>query len=100
LKKPYTFDKKFKKFLAKNDSIHQLKNIKSNTYNFNKYPAYYSISKGRKGDFSYQILNIFVQQDENNSFHLKTEVYGDTDVNSRFCKAINLLNSITFNEPK
>lgn len=100
LSKAYKFDEKFKRLLFENDSLLQLKNVKSNNYNFNKYPAYYSISKGKKGKFSYQIINIFVQQNDRNSFHLKTEVYGEKAVSSRFCKAIKLLKSITFNEPE
>jgi len=95
----YQFDDQFKKKLNVNDSIHKLKVKNQNAFQFKEKSAYYAISSGKKGRFTYQILNIFVKQNDANSFHLKTEVYGDSNINNRFCKAIHTLNSITFNEP-
>lgn len=93
----YHFDEDFKKQLLLNDSIHKLKFKNQSAFKFKEKSAYYAISSGKKGRFTYQILNIFVKQNSTNSFHLKTEVYGDSDINNRFCKAIHTLNSITFN---
>jgi len=95
----YTFDDHFKKQLAVNDTIHRLKVKHQDTFKFKNKNAYYTIANGKKGHFTYQILNIFVSQSATNSFHLKTEVYGDKNINNRFCKAIHTLNSITFNAP-
>ncbi len=95
----YQFDDQFKKQLRSNDSIYRLKSKSQNVFQFKNKNAYYATSIGKKGNFTYQILNIFVTQNNTSSFHLKTEVYGDLDVNNRFCKAIHTLNSITFNEP-
>lgn len=96
----YQFNDEFKNFLNKNDSIKKLKNHKQQQFQFNNKPAFYSISKGKKGNFSYQILNIFIQQNATNSYHLKTEIYGDTRVNERFCSGLNILNTIQINELK
>jgi hypothetical protein len=95
----YQFDARFKKQLTLNDSIQKLKNKHQNAFKFKNKNAYYAISSGKKGNFTYQILNIFAKQNDTNSFHLKTEIYGNSDINKRFCKAIHILNSITFNEP-
>jgi len=95
----YQFDEHFKKQLKLNDSIRSLKNKSQNTFQFKGNNALYAISSGKKGNFTYQILNIFVRKNNSNSFHIKTEVYGDSNVNNRFCKAIHTLNSITFNAP-
>ena len=100
LSKKYQFDANFKKQLYKNDSLLNLKSITGKEFLYKENPSYFAISKGKKGNFSYQILNIFIQQNNNNSFHFKTEVFGDKEVNERFCKAINLLKSITINELK
>ena len=99
LQDEYQFDKHFKKQIRVNDSVQKLTTKTQNSFQFKSKKAYYATSSGKKGNFSYQILNIFVKQNDTNSFHLKTEVYGDSDVNIRFCKAIQTLNSIRFNEP-
>jgi hypothetical protein len=95
----YQFNAHFKKELAKNDSIQQLINKSQDSFQFKNKKAYYAVSVGKKGDFTYQILNIFIQQNKTSSLHFKAEVYGDLEVNTRFCKAIHTLNSITFNVP-
>lgn len=93
----YTFDKYFMNQLKSNDASLKLKNIKQGTFQFNNYNALFAISKGKKGNYKYQILNIFIQISENNSYHLKTEVYGKKDIDTRLCKGINILNTIKFN---
>lgn len=99
LKIGYEFNTLFKKQLTLNDSILKLINKQQKQFQFKNKNAFYTISKGEKSNFSYQILNIFLQQNGSSSFHLKTEIYGDDNVNKRFCKAIHTLNSITINEP-
>ena len=99
LQSTYQFNDTFKKQLTINDSIQNLINKQQKLFQFKNKNAYYAISNGKKGKFSYQILNIFLQQNDNSSFHLKAEIYGDDNVKKRFCKAIHTLNSITINEP-
>lgn len=99
LQNEYQFDDSFKRRLKLNDSVLKLKTKKQKPFIFKNKKAFYAISNGKKGNFRYQILNIFVKQNSKSSFHLKAEVYGDSIVNNRFCKAIHTLNSITFNEP-
>mgnify|MGYP000350817169 CR=1 FL=1 len=100
LQSNYLFNDQFKKKLALNDSIQNLTNKKQNSFLFKNKEAFFTLSGGNKGNFKYQVLNIFVKQNNFNSFHLKTEIYGDSYTNDRFCKAIQTLNSITFNEPQ
>ena len=99
LKKGYQFNGAFMKQLTTNDSITKLTSKQKKQFQFKNKKAFYTISNGKKGEFSYQILNIFLQQNERSSFHLKTEIYGDDNVNKRFCEAIHTLNTITINEP-
>ncbi len=98
VKSAYVFDKQFKDQLTQNDAKLNLNSEKQSQFQFKNKPAFYSISKGMKGDFSYQILNIFIQQNSNSSYHLKTEVYGDTAVKKRLCNGIAILNSIQIHE--
>ena len=100
LQSNYRFNDHFKKQLTINDSIQKLTSKKQHSFLFKNRDAYFTLSNGKKGSFKYQILNIFVKQNNFNSFHLKTEVYGDSAINTRFCQAIQTLNSITFNAPQ
>ena len=50
--------------------------------------------KGKKGKFNYQICNIFIKVNESNFILAKTEIYGDSLVNQRFCKSFSLIENI------
>lgn len=94
IKSDYKFDTDFEKMISENDSVQQLINIKKKRFTFLENNAYFSISKGKKGNFSYQIVNIFINKNQINSYHIKTEVYGDLLINERLCKAINLIETL------
>ena len=93
IRQKYTFNKNFEKRLKINDANQGLTNTSSQPVQFLNKEAYYAISTGKKGKFSYKIFNLFINSD-NNSFHIKTEVYGDSLVDQRFCKALTLIKSI------
>jgi hypothetical protein len=94
VQKEYNFTTNFKKQLFKNDSVQQLKILKEKEFIFLEKPAYYRLSKGFKGKYPYQIVNIYIKQNSNSAFHVKTEVYGDSLINKRLCKAIQLIHTL------
>lgn len=57
-------------------------------------PSYYVVSKGFKGKYKYQALQIFTQINTEKSLIAKAEIYGDSLVEQRFCKAITLIEKI------
>ena len=57
-------------------------------------PAYYMLLKGKKGKFNYQVCNTFIKVNSSNFILAKTEVYGDSLVNSRLCKSFSLIENI------
>lgn len=57
-------------------------------------PSYYVVSAGKKGKFEYQALQIFINLNEEKLILIKAEVYGDSLVNERLCKAITLIEKI------
>lgn len=86
-----------------NDFIHNFKNslnannlVETSAFEtpFLKKEAYYSRALGKKGDFPYQIINIFIKSGQNAHLHAKAEVYGDSLANQRLCSAIQLLEKI------
>lgn len=90
---PVELDENFIKKI-KNDNLKAgLQEIKSNNTTFLKQPTYYNLSEGKKGKYSYRILNIF-NKTNTGFLHIKTEIYGDSLVNERICKAINLIEKI------
>ncbi len=71
----------------------KLEEVKSKKTTFINNEAYYNLAKGKKGKFKYHVLNVF--SNANTGFmHIKTEVYGDSLVNERICKAIKLIHNI------
>ncbi len=63
-------------------------------------PVYYSISKGKKGNYNYQVCHFFIKVNEQNFILAKAEVYGDSLVKKRFCKAFDLIQKIKINDRK
>jgi hypothetical protein len=57
-------------------------------------PAIYLMYKGKKGAFNYQTCHIFIKLNEQNFIFAKTEIYGDSLVNQKFCKSFSLIESI------
>lgn len=92
--KEYNFNASFKKKLFKKDSVLQLNLIKEKSITLLEKPAYYRLSKGFKGKYQYQIVNIYIKQNTNSVYHIKIEVYGDVLTNQRLCKAMQLINTL------
>ena len=72
--------------------------IKSKEFVIHEKTAYYMLFKGKKGEFNYQICNTFIKVNESNFILAKTEVYGDSLVNQRFCSAFSLIENIKLNQ--
>ena len=72
--------------------------IKSKKLTFLEKSSIYILYKGKKGKFNYQTCHTFIKVNEDNFILAKTEVYGDSLVNQRFCKAISLINSIKIHQ--
>ncbi|WP_275316188.1 hypothetical protein [Tenacibaculum bernardetii] len=84
-------DNTFKQKITDDNKKMGLSEIKTNDVNILNKPSYYSYAEGKKGNYSYHILNTFTKINEDNFLHVKTEVYGDSLVDERICKALNLI---------
>lgn len=93
---PIHIDANFIQKIKNDNTKMDLKEVSSKKITFLNKPSYYNLSEGKKGKYNYKILNIFTKADVG-FLHLKTEVYGDSLVNERICKAINLINRISLN---
>ncbi|WP_144894524.1 hypothetical protein [Lutibacter sp. Hel_I_33_5] len=88
------FDSIFKQKMLKKHQSNKLSLLKFEQTTLLNKPAILDIAKGTKGNFPYQIANLFVKINASNFMHVKTEVYGDSLVNERLCKSINLIERI------
>ena len=88
------FNNAFLLKLIKKEKELQLQNVKAKEIVVLEKPSYIQQSKGKKGAYSYQILNVYSKINSDNFLHSKIEVYGDSLVNERICKAIDLLDKI------
>lgn len=72
--------------------------VESTSYDvqFQEKDSYYSRALGKKGNFNYQIANLFIKRDANTYIHAKIEIYGDSLVNQRICNALSLIEKITY----
>jgi len=94
INKSINFDTTFKLERAKEDLSKNLIKIKSEETIFLEKPSYYTVSKGKKGKFDYQVCHVFIKVNEQNFILAKAEVYGDSLVNKRLCNAFELIKKI------
>ena len=92
LKLDETFIQKFKSDHYKK----QLAETTSYEFLFQDKEAYYSRSLGKRGQFNYEICNIFIKINSGNYIHAKAEVYGDSLINERLCNAFSLIEKIEY----
>lgn len=89
-----TFDEAF---LLKQEQENLSKNLitlTSKEFTFQGKSALYQQYKGKKGKFKYQAYHTFIKIDDSHLIFAKSEVYGDSLINQRFCKAFSLLENI------
>lgn len=96
IQKSINFDDNFKLNLEREKLSEQLIRIKSKNQHFNTKEAYYAVSVGKKNNFNYKILDYFIKVDNQNFTHIKVQIYGDSLVNQRLCKTIELIDKIKF----
>lgn len=90
-------DKTFAQKITDDNKKMNLSEIRTNNVNLLNKPSYYSYAKGKKNNYSYHILNTFTKINSDNFLHVKTEIYGDSLVDQRICKALKLINKIQLN---
>jgi hypothetical protein len=97
INKNIKFDTAFKLKQEQKNLTKKLIKIESKETSIINKPAYFTISKGKKGSYDYQVCHFFIKMNEQNFILAKAEVYGDSLVNTRFCKAFNFIENIKTN---
>ncbi|WP_157603733.1 hypothetical protein [Polaribacter atrinae] len=94
INKNINFDTSFKLKQEQENLSKSLIKIKSEEITFLEKPTYFTVSKGKKGKFEYQVCHLFIKTNEQNFILAKAEIYGDSLVNKRVCDAFALLEKI------
>ena len=88
------FDETFLLKQEQENLANNLIKIKSKEFIFLDKPSIYMLYKGKKEGFNYQFCNTFIKINESNFILVKTEIFGDSLVNQRSCKAFSLIENI------
>jgi len=90
-----TFDQSVKDTLAIKENLSP---VRSDFIKFKERPSYWNLSKGKNGNHTYHFLQVYVKTEVDEYFTFTTKVYGDENVDSRLCEAIQLSDGIVFIE--
>ena len=92
----FKLDEKFLQKFKTNLTSKLLVETTSYELKFQDKDSYYSRAIGKRGQFDYQIINLFIKINNANYMHAKAEVYGGSLVNERFCNALSLIEKIEY----
>lgn len=98
INKSITFDTAFKLKEEQNSLAKNLIQYKAKEIELLNNKSYYTVSKGIKQNYNYQVLNIFIKLNTSNFLIAKAEIYGDSLVTNRMCEAIALIEKIKINK--
>lgn len=90
---PVEIDNEFIAKIRTENSNNNLKEITSKQLKYLNNDCFYNYVEGTKGKYNYHLLNVFTKADLG-FMHIKTEIYGDSLVDERLCKAIKLIDKI------
>ena len=76
----------------------QLQVLKNKKDVFNEKPSYWTVSKGKKLKYDFYYFELFVKQNNTHYFKLTSDIYGNENIDERFCESIALMESLTFIE--
>lgn len=89
------------KFYNKRDSllqVNQLFLISSGKEILKEKPSFWYISKGNKNGFLYHQLNFLIKTSKSSYFNATTKVYGNENIEERFCEAVSIIKTVNFLE--
>ncbi len=78
------------------DELHNehLQLLKTKIDQFKEKPAIWFVSKGKKQKYDYYYFLLFVKENDSNYFKITSEIYGDKNLDERFCEAIGVIETL------
>lgn len=59
-------------------------------------PAFWYLSKGKKKNYDYYLLKIYLKTAVDSYLEITTEIYGNKNINERLCESLSLIKTIKF----
>ncbi len=82
------------KDLLKNND--KLTTVKSGLAEFKSHPAYYNLSQGQSGNYTYHLLQVYAKTKSDEYFNFKAKIYGDDFIDERVCAALAFFENVKF----
>jgi len=98
VKNSINFDDLFKLKIEQNNLSKKLIQTKTKELLVMQKPSYLCVSKGKKATLIYQKLELYIKLNSTSFIQAKAEIYGDSLVNQKLCKAIQLIKQIKINQ--
>ena len=76
----------------------QLQILKNKVDTFKEKPCIWIVSKGTKNNYDYYLFELFVKSKETSYYKISAEIYGDKNINQRFCESIAVIETLEFLE--
>ena len=70
--------------------------LKNKKDNFKGKPCIWFVSKGKKLKYDYYYFELFVKQNKNHYFKISSDIYGDENIDERFCESIAYIETLKF----
>ncbi|RCS26927.1 hypothetical protein DUT90_07365 [Polaribacter sp. WD7] len=94
IKNNIQFNDLFKLKIEQENLSKKLVQIKSKELKLIDKPSYLSLYKGKKSNVMYQKMLVYIKLNNTNFILAKAEVYGDSLVEERLCKALQIIENI------
>lgn len=70
--------------------------INSKFENINDKPSYWHHSSGKKNNFDFNTLDVYIKTSIDSYILVSTQIYGNENVSQRICESIKLINTLEF----
>ncbi len=68
--------------------------IESKFENINDKPSYWHHSAGKKNNFDFNTLDVYIKTSVDSYLLISTQIYGNENINQRICESIQLINTL------
>lgn len=91
-------NEEFKTKIIEDLKTNNLQVLKSKQDNFKEKPSFWTVSKGKKVGYDFYYFEMFVKYNKINYYKITSDIYGDKNINERFCESIAIIEKMEFLE--
>lgn len=84
-------NEEFKTKIITDLKTNNLQLLKSKQDNFKEKPSFWTVSKGKKSNYDFYYFEMFVKSSKINYIKVTSEIYGNKNIDERFCESIAII---------